>query len=419
MTGGPCPKLPLVLALLLTVAAGCASRPSAEASAVQPSETVLLIPDGSKYWSLRNLFAPLTSLFLGPGYWYGERTVTVQSTPPGAVLDLFYLRRGFQKRYEQALAPVRIRLPKRVDANPKDLLKVRAFLEGYRYTETTVPVKSRQDYLEIELGLLPNTLEAVAHTYFAGRESLTLLTKEVLSVRIQERDDGFNVAMTETGRGAHLSDVLESVSSPIVRKLEAVQLGEDLLVQVRYTPAAQRSKLDLRSRVGRDPIRDLHLYSLDLVEPDGGARAVERMRTALAGIRTADVTGCALRFDTALRDGLDRAALARALSPRGSWLDPYLRAAMKRLGEVSPGHAVEMADGSRLRTNVPFELAAASNQAAEAKGFLALLERLVQRLESPEFRATALRSLVAPELSPSAFTPVLDRASAAERRCRG
>jgi hypothetical protein len=42
------------------------------------------------------------------------------------------------------------------------------------------------------------------------------------------------------------------------------------------------------------------------------------------------VSGCAARFDESLRESLEPAALARALAPRGSFTDPYLRTAMKR-----------------------------------------------------------------------------------------
>ena len=34
--------------------------------------------------------------------------------------------------------------------------------------------------------------------------------------------------------------------------------------------------------------------------------------------------------------------LSRALTPRGAFTDPYLRAAMRRLGEVSPGGVITL-----------------------------------------------------------------------------
>ena len=73
------------------------------------AETVALIPDKRASWGPTNLFAPITGLFLGgPGYWYSQREIAIDTTPPGAVLDLFYVRRNFQKAYEQADAPVTV-----------------------------------------------------------------------------------------------------------------------------------------------------------------------------------------------------------------------------------------------------------------------------------------------------------------------
>ena len=58
----------------------------------------------------------------------------------------------------------------------------------------------------IDLSPLPNSLIAFTHTYFAGRGSLSFLTKEALTFRLQKSADGFGVVLTETantpgGRG--------------------------------------------------------------------------------------------------------------------------------------------------------------------------------------------------------------------------
>jgi hypothetical protein len=80
---------------------------------------------------------------------------------------------------------------------------------------------------------------------------------------------------------------------------------------------------------------------------------------------------------------------------------------------------VTLADGSRFRTDVPLELAAASSQAGEVRGYLAMLRELVAELEPAEHRRETLRGLVAPEVSPAAFASLVDSAEAAERACRG
>ena len=207
------------------------------------------------------------------------------------------------------------------------------------------------------------------------------------------------------------------MQSPLVEDVEWLQLGEDLLVQVQM-PKGQRPLYDLRSRQMRDELRDLYVYSVDLVPSDGGVDAVRRAREALARIRPEQVTGCARVFDDALREQLDAEALARALAPRGTFTDPYLRAAMKRLAEVSPGGRVQMLDGSTF-TSSPIELSAAMSQAAQARGYLALLRAFVREIEVQNGRRDTLRGLVAPEVSPSAFAEALQAAERRESSCAG
>jgi hypothetical protein len=378
------------------------------------AEVVQLVPEDRASWRARNLFA-----WVRPGHFYGSRRIDVETSPPGATLDLFYVRSNFQKLYEQTTAPATVILPKRVEAGPRDAVTIRAFLPGYRQRETSVRVASSQDRVLLELDPLPNTLRAIAHTYFAGRTSLTLLTDELPTVRVQERDEGFHVVLAETALDPTARSSLDGLRSPVVGGMEALQVGEDLLLQVELTGASRQTPPQLRSRQAHDPIRDVYRYAVDLVPADSGAAAVESARAALARITSADVTGCAERFDETLRKTLDAEALSRALAPSGAFTDPFLRAAMKRLGEVSPGGAVILVDGTRLDTRSQLELTAAMGQAAQAKGYLALLRSFVRELEEGEGAGEGLRSLVAPETSPAEFARTLAQAEALESACRG
>jgi hypothetical protein len=395
-------RLP-VLALLLALVPAPA--------AAEPIGTVQLVPDDQANWRPSRLLA-----WLRPGHNYGERAITVETTPPGAKLDLFYIRANFQKRYERAEAPVKVVLPPRVEAGPRDAVNIRAYQEGYRQREVSLRVSSSRDHVHIELDPLPNTLVAVSHVYLAGRASLAFLTKEPLQVRVQERDDGFNVILAETARGPEVAAGVDTLRSPRVEKVEALQLGEDLLVQV---DAELGEGVELRSRQSRDELRDLHVYSVEMVPADGGVAAVQEARAALAAIGPEDVSGCAAVFDETLREALDPAALARALAPNGTFTDPYLRAAMKRLGEVSAGGRIAMVDGARYDPASGIELAAALSQPADAKGYLALLRAFVRRMEPAPHRTETLRGIVAPEMGTAAFASALARAEAAEARCRG
>jgi hypothetical protein len=377
-----------------------------------PVPTVDLVPEDRASWRPRNLFA-----WLRPGHNYEERSILVETAPADAMLDLFYVRSNFQKRYEQAEAPARVLLPSRVEAGPRDALVVRAFREGYRQKEVSVRVHSSEDHLVLELEPLPNTLLAASHVYFAGRGSLAFLAKESLTVRVQDGDQGFNVILAETALGPELGGAFAGMESPLVGGVESIQLGEDLLVQVKMPPG-RRPDYELRSRQMRDELRDLYVYSVELIPTDGGVDAVRRAREALARIGPADVEGCARSFDDTLRQRLDAAALSRALSPRGAFTDPYLRAAMKRLAEVSPGGRIQLLDGTSY-TGSPIELAAAMSQAAQAKGYLALLRSFVRELETPENRRETLRGLVAPETPASTFSDAVAAAERSEASCRG
>jgi hypothetical protein len=382
-------------------------------------EVVELIPDERASFSSSNVFAPITGLFMGgPGYWYKTREIEVETVPPGAVLDLFYVRASFQKAYEQAESPVTILLPSRVEAGKRDSVTIRALRDGYRQQEVRVKVRSRQNKVVLELSPLPNSLLAVSHTYFAGRGSLAFLTKEALNFRVQKSDTGFSVVLTETALDGAAQATVDGVTGPLVRSLQPQQLGEDLVVRVVLTEAADDDKVDIRSRQVFDAVRDVHIFALDLVPVDGGVEAVQRAKAALVRIRTEDVSGCALAYGSALREQLGISDLSRALAPNGSFTDPYLRAAMKRLGQLSPGGVITIADGSRFQADAPIELMAAATQSAEAIGYLAILRSFVAELEPPESRRQTLRGLVAPELAAERFDAIADAAESREQSCR-
>jgi hypothetical protein len=397
--------------IALVAAALALAAPAARA------ETVELIPDDRIAWSPTNLFAPVTGLFMGgPGYWYSSRRIEVETTPPGAVLDLFYVRQNFQKGYEQTDAPATVVLPARIEAGPRDSLMIRALLDGHRQREVHVRVRSRETKVHIDLEPLPNSLVAMTHSTFAGRTTLNFLTKEALTFRLQEASNGFTVVLTQTGKGPGAAGTLEGVQSSVIESIKAQQLGEDLVVRVALTPEARARKLDTRSRQAFDAIRGLHAFSLDLVAPEDGS-PVQRARAALARIDAGAVSGCGQELDSALRDKLDASALARALTPKGGFADPYLRAALKRLGEISPSGTLVLVDGTQFRASVPIELSAAASQAGEVRGYLALLHRFVAELEPPSDRREALRGLIAPELGVAEFGSILDAAEGRAQTC--
>jgi hypothetical protein len=393
------------------LAIGLVAAPAAVAR-----EVVELIPEQVASVSATHIFAPITGFFMGGhGYWYSAREIEIDTVPPGATLDLFYVRASFQKGYEQAEAPIKLVLPSRVEADKRDSVTIRALLDGYQQKEVRVPVRSRQEKVVIELEPLANQLIAVTQRYFAGRASLAFLTREALTFRVQQRDDGFSVILTGTAETDAARGTIEGASSPLVSSLQARQIGQDLLVRAVLADAARGTTV--RSRQDFDAVRDVHTFALDLVPADGGAQAVQRAKAALGRIAPRDVAGCGLAYDAALREQLEPAALTRALAPDGSFTDPYLREAMKRLGELSPNGRLTLTDGSTFLAAAPIELMAASSRAAEVVGYLVMLRAFVAELERPDDLRPTLRGLLAPELAVERFDGIAAAADEREAAC--
>ncbi|MEE3328379.1 MAG: hypothetical protein VX252_13660 [Myxococcota bacterium] len=376
-------------------------------------------PETPPSWSGKHLSAPIVALFRGPNYMYGERSFRVETTPASGYLDIFYVRSGFQKKFEQAESPAIVIVPPRVETGPRDALTIRAFAEGYEQSSITIDVDGRLKDLVIDLEPLPNTLEAVDYRYFAGRSTFTFMTREALTFRVQDSDTGYSVILNQTAVGPEALRVIERIYGPRIAEAYHQQLGDDLMVGLVLRENARNVEMDLRSRQSYDAPRDLHVFEIDLVEVGSSANSVERALVALQAVRPSDVSGCAAVFDSSLRSQLDPGSLSRALRPRGAFSDRYLRAAMRRLGEVSLDRVVYFEDGTQLRVEGPLELELAISNASVAKGYLALLRSFVNRNEVDAMsRQQALRSLLAPDLGIDEFETRLGVAEAAEAACR-
>jgi hypothetical protein len=408
--------VPLGFALALVLLSPQVSLAEIEISPRQEPETIDLTPTDQADWGMRYIYTPLAALVRGRSYFYAPRVIEIDTTPSGGFVDLFYVRSGFQKRFEQAESPVRVVLPSRIDAGPRDSVTIRAFAEGYRQQTRQVKVRGDVDEVVIDLSPLPNLLEAVGHRYFGGRSSLSFLTTESLAFRVQQTDDGVALVQNETALSKRARATVEELHSPLIEESYGQQLGEDLMIRFDLTQEG-RSTTELRSRQDFDAPRDLHVFILDLAPADGGSKTVKRAQDALASLDESDISGCRLAFDDALRESLDSGELARALTPRGAFVDPYIRAAMRRLGELSVDGVVDFADGTRYRPTVPIELEMALTQPGDARGFLALLDAFVLAFEADEAQVDALRGLLAPELGATRFEEALDGARMSQKMC--
>ena len=404
--------------MAFSVVLACSAIASAEVDR-EAAERVDMRPETPPSWSAKHLAAPVVALFRGAGHMYGERSFLVETTPSSAYLDIFYVRSGFQKRFEQAESPALIVVPSRVRSGSRDAITIRAFAEGYEQSSVTIDTDGRLKDLVIDLEPLPNSLEAVDYRYFAGRSTVTFMTREALTFRVQDSDTGYSFILNQTAIGPEALRVVEKIRGPWIAEAYHQQLGDDLMVSLVLNESAQKIEMDLRSRQLYDAPRDLHVFEIDLVEADSSAESVERALAALKQVRQSDITGCAAEFDSILRAQFDAGSLSRALRPRGAFSDRYLRAAMRRLGEVSIDQVVEFEDGAQLRVESPLELEMAMANASGAKGYLALLRRFVNRNETDALsRGEAIRSLLAPDLDTDEFASRLAVAEEAEAVCQ-
>jgi hypothetical protein len=242
------------------------------------------------------------------------------------------------------------------------------------------------------------------------------LTSEAPKFRVQKLSDGFSVVLQETALSQRAAEKMEGVSSPNIESVRGEALGEDLLVRVKLR-ASVLDDLEMRSAQGYDPARRLHHLAIHLVPSGEDTGAESRARDALAGIQRADVFGCALAFDRSMRAQLEPAGVARSLASAATFIDSDLRAALKRLGEISPHGVIEITDGSIFRPSVPIELSAGMTRSAEAVGYLALLRKFVANLEAPGDRLRVLHGIIAPEQSRSRFDAMVEIAESLEQRC--
>jgi hypothetical protein len=370
---------------------------------------IAMKPDSLAHWG--NLLPALVR----PWHYFPQRSIRIETNPPGALLDLAYLRHGARLMFEQVRAPLEVELPSRFVAHKSDSLSVRAFVPGYLPARLTASLRGGTREIQIELERISNSVEIVGYRYLAGRGALTLSSRAELEMRVSNTGQEFYVVLTETALGEAAGTVLDSLRSPQIERATAIQLGSDLLLQVHLGEAAREEIPTLRIFTGFDTARQLHRTVLDFSRPE--VRTTRRALDGLAEIRPDAVSGCALRFDAALREGLEPTDLARALTPSADFIDPILRAALLRLAELSPDGRLRLADGTRLQPDLALEFEAALGQADQVEGFLALLRALAARMASKEEQTQVLRGLVAPELDQGSFEDRAAEAERAEREC--
>lgn len=372
----------------------------------EPVREIEFVPAEGVDWGIRNVGAMLTAPFLW-SYWYKPGSITIQTVPRDARLELFYIRANFQKLFVRAEPPVRLKLPSRIMATERDALTVRVGSNGYKSHEYTYDVLDLPAKVVLELAPLPNSLHSVALTDLGGRTTATFRTDEEPDFRVTRgrQQPGFTLSLRETAdqRESH-----EPLSAGHVKRLELAQVGEDILVRIETT-----AELEARSKQSYDPIRKEHVFTLDILEKGARMPSPGSVRRELEAIPVAPRDPCRRAFATVLREGLEGDVIARAHRPSAGIADLYRRQAMLRLGRTERGR-VRTRAGETLHTGNPLELELALQSAAEVEGYLGLLGALARSQANPE---TALRSLIAPELGAADFAPIYARAERGRRAC--
>ncbi len=377
---------------------------SAASAGAEDPDCVAFTPDEATGFSIRNVGAAVSSVFGMWNYWYGENTVEIDSVPRESQLEVFYIRQNFQKRFLRIEPPTKLCLPPRIMATRRDALTIRVNSAGFSTREWTFPVMDVPEKVVLTLDPLPNALVFLGHTDLASRTTLTLRTEKEPEFRVSKSrgQAGFTLALAKT---ANKLSGEPSVSGGRVKGVAVAQAGEDLLVSVE----TDAPDVEARSKQSYDPVRKEFVFALDLVAPGARLPGPDDVRRDLERVAGAPGEPCALAIEATLRARLEPEVIARAHRPSGSVADVYQRQAMLQVGRGDHG-TVQTVSGESLRTGNPLELEMALQSASSVKGYLAMLAAWARSQPDPE---TAMRSLVAPEMSAAEFAPIWAEAQSA------
>jgi hypothetical protein len=372
-------------------------------------DEVQLIPHDPAGFGLRNVGAAVTSIFGAWNYWYAENVVLIDTAPSDAQVDLFYIRANFQKLYSRERSPIRVHLPSRVHATPRDALIIRATANGYRSQEQSFKIGKAPEKLVMTLEPLPNALVLLSHTHLGARTSLTLRMTEKAEFRVMKGRGfpGFSLVLAETASRLEPSP---HAAGGLLHGVEVTQIGEDLIVRVETLDP----KVETRSKATYDAIREEHVLVLDLTEPGVPRQSSTTIRREIARADYTPGDPCDERFERSLREAFGPETLARAFRSSGTYADLYRREAMLARGRLDHGE-VRTLSGERFRTGSALELEVALQSGPLVEGYLALLGAYARTQDDP---TTVLRSLIAPEADAETFDPLYEVAEGDWSDCR-
>lgn len=355
-------------------------------------ERLVLSPDSRGQW--QSFFPAL----LRPFHYWRSRRVRVDSVPPGALIDVSYLRDGARRLFEETRAPVVLELPPRFMSRREDVVQLDAFSPGFRSTRRTFRVHGKKPAVVIALDAAHDRLEEIWLRPTRGLSTLILFSRHPIELRLGLASTTPTLVLPDVSLTERAGLALEGwPDSGIV----PIQLTADLLLRVpeNVDPGAVRFHPSPR--------------------PGGGHATIVRIPTSAPTDpapapppRRADA--CDLAFDDALYETLDRDALNRVLAFPDDAVRERLKRTLRALGGAE-GETLELHDGSFVAPDRPLEVEAALLRASAVPGLLSQLRRGVRGAPDP---AETLRGVIAPAASSAEFRTWLERAERAEEACR-
>ncbi len=305
-----------------------------------------------------------------------------------------------------------MKLPTRLQTDAADRLLVRGFVPGHERYRQSLAADEAPKKLQLDFVPLANQLSRIGHGHLAGRSVVELVTSEEPNVRMSADEGGFTIVFLRTGLADPIAAHLAAYGDPLFR-MNGRQLGEDFVLRLS-TPGAEG--LDLRHEILRDPARAEFRTRLEVSSGATDVR-IERLRSALRKMTETTRGSCARAFESILRSELDERALLQSLGRDDHAERAALRAALRRMTEVTKERTLQLLSGTRLRAASPLEFELAWTRRTEVQGYLDWLHDFAALVEPDDAGSRAFRGLVAPTWRPSAFDELLHTALRERDRC--
>jgi len=388
------------LALALSCAVPCASA----------EERVALAPERAPPRSASRVLASLRDGAREP------RELHIETAPPGAQLELAYLRAGAPLAHARGAAPLVATLPSPALTGEDDRIRVRAELAGYAPHELALDARELSGRVRVELAPLPRRLLAGSLLELGEHSRLELISDRALAARLVRTQSGWRIVLADVAASDDVRARLEALRGEAVASVRVRVVGTDWIVELTQASGERRSPRMTRKE---ETVRSASHLALEWLPEGGEERALARARDALAGLDADDLGSCGAAFEDGVAASLGRETLARSLAPSGAFTDAYVALALDALAAASPRAELVLRDGSRVVPSSQLARAGVAARAAEVRNLLVAVRALTESLAPRGDSQRALHAWLAPERTPEDFAASYERAADAEARCRG